>query len=178
VHYVGNQATRARDHFYGLREAKPDLVGFALFDRLTTPLQGGQPLRERMWTRREIENYLCSPEVLVSWAEASASTQGDGPLFASAWAEAMRESIRDVEHAMQTLGKGTPWSPDTKVSDDFLAPLFASFYSRLGLPNLMQKSDFHVLAHHVSTAQIDPELIRVLDEIAETAASAKVVPGE
>ena len=34
VRYVENKPQRARDHFYGLREAKRDLVGLALFDRL------------------------------------------------------------------------------------------------------------------------------------------------
>ncbi|MDP3937101.1 MAG: AAA family ATPase, partial [Deltaproteobacteria bacterium] len=34
VHYVGNQPREAQKHFYGLREAKPDLAGIALYDRL------------------------------------------------------------------------------------------------------------------------------------------------
>lgn len=32
VEYVGNQLSAAADHFHGLREAKPDLVAFGLFD--------------------------------------------------------------------------------------------------------------------------------------------------
>ena len=32
VHYVGNQPSKARDHFDGLREAKDDLLGVAIFD--------------------------------------------------------------------------------------------------------------------------------------------------
>jgi hypothetical protein len=40
----------------------------------------------------------------------------------------MEESIVEIEGAMETLGKGSPWSPDTKVSDDFLDPLFAAFF--------------------------------------------------
>ena len=35
VHYVAtNLPQKARDHFYGLREGKQDLVGVAIFDRL------------------------------------------------------------------------------------------------------------------------------------------------
>ena len=34
VHYVANQPRKAQDHFYGVREAKPDLVGIAIYDRL------------------------------------------------------------------------------------------------------------------------------------------------
>jgi hypothetical protein len=33
VHYVGNQANKARNHFYGLQEAKKDLKGILILDR-------------------------------------------------------------------------------------------------------------------------------------------------
>lgn len=46
VHYVFNQPVKARDHFYGLREAKADLRGFALYDRLDRPLPAPSALRE------------------------------------------------------------------------------------------------------------------------------------
>jgi hypothetical protein len=174
VHYVGgNVPSKARDHFRGLREALPELVGFALFDRLPQSLTHGEPLEERKWSKREIENYLCTREVLKAWAERTGSEQGGGPLFAAPWARAMDESIQEIEGAMQTLGKGSPWSADTKVSDDFLDPLFAVFFKRLGLPNTMRKTDYHVLARFVSKSQIDPEVREVLDSIVEVARAAR-----
>jgi energy-coupling factor transporter ATP-binding protein EcfA2 len=48
VHYVGNQPSKARDHFYGLREAKPDLIGCAIYDRIETRLSEDPSLREEM----------------------------------------------------------------------------------------------------------------------------------
>jgi hypothetical protein len=66
VHYVANQPGPARDHFYGLREAKSDLVGVALFDRLETALSSDPNLCQLMWRRREVENYLCSRPVLLA----------------------------------------------------------------------------------------------------------------
>ena len=45
VHYVGDQPGKARQHFYGLREAKPNLVGFCLFDRITSELHTHLELR-------------------------------------------------------------------------------------------------------------------------------------
>ncbi len=40
VHYVAtNLPTRARDHFHGIKEAKPDFIGLALFDRIDTELK-------------------------------------------------------------------------------------------------------------------------------------------
>lgn len=177
VHYAGNVPSKARDHFYGLREAKADLVGLALFDRLPAALHLGQPLEERMWARREVENYFCDRSVLISWTEAAASQQGEGPLFASSWIQSMEESIREVENAMQTLGKGSPWDADTKVSEDFLEPLFTTFYKRLNLPNLMSKSDYHVLARHLGKDQIDPEIVEVLDEIVSVVKRARPAKG-
>jgi hypothetical protein len=69
VHYLTtNLPARAREHFFGLQEAKPDLVGFALFDRIEKPLASGTPLTETMWQKREIESYLCQESVLLAYA--------------------------------------------------------------------------------------------------------------
>jgi len=53
--------------------------------------------------------------------------------------EAMRAAVAEVESALKTLGKGSPWSADIKAGDDFLTPLFETYYGKLGLPNLMAK---------------------------------------
>jgi hypothetical protein len=154
-----------------LREALPDLVGLALFDRLSQKLEREGALQERAWTRREIENYLCTRETLKAWA-AHAGGEQRGPLSASDWAGAMEESIGAIERAMETLGKGSPWEPDTKVSDDFLGPLFTDFFRRLGLPNTMNKSDYNVLARFVPEVQLGPEVRQVLDALVEVASRA------
>jgi hypothetical protein len=172
VHYVENKPQKAREHFYGLREARPDLQGFALFDRLQLVLDPNPTIRQRMWKRREIENYLCQRETLLLWAQGTAERQ-IGPLFRNSWQPAMEESIRQIESAMVTLGKGSPWSPDTKVSDEFLDPLFDQFFRVLGLPNLMRKTDYHDLAHHVPRSLIDPEVTEVLDDILRVYESAR-----
>jgi hypothetical protein len=39
VHYVRNRPESVYEHFYGLREAYPDLVGIAVFDRLEKKLE-------------------------------------------------------------------------------------------------------------------------------------------
>jgi len=81
VHYVENKPQRARDHFRGLREAKSDLVGIALFDRPEQNLGGGPGLMELMWRRREIENYLVREDVLLAYAESTPEELPEGPLF-------------------------------------------------------------------------------------------------
>jgi hypothetical protein len=177
VHYVENQPRKAQDHFYGLREAKQDLQGFALFDRLTLRLEERPHLEQRMWRRREIESYLCFPETLLGWAQAQGEQNG-GPDLARLWRDRMQESMARIEAAMQTLGKGSPWSPDTKVSDDFLDPLFENFFRSLDLPNLMRKTDYHTLARYVPRERIDPEVGEVLDQILAVCERAKPMAGQ
>ena len=167
VYYVGNQPQKARDHFYGLQEAKTDLVGFCIFDQMDHQLQTNPELREYKWKRREIENYIvCRKEVLIDWAEAEAERQTGGPLFSG---QLMSKTIVEIENALVTLGKGSPWSLDIKVSDDFLNPLFDAFFKKLGLENLMRKTNYHTLVQYVPAEQIDPEVSEVLDGILEIA---------
>jgi hypothetical protein len=176
VHYVENKPGKARDHFYGLREAKADLAGFALFDRFGLELEPNPHLRQWMWKRREIENYLCYPETLLAWTRAEAGRH-TGPLFSQTWTEQMERSIREIESAMGKLRKGSPWAPATKVSDDFLDPLFDDFFQALKLPNLMRKTDYHILAGHVPRDLIDSEVGDVLDGILAVCNSAQSLRG-
>jgi energy-coupling factor transporter ATP-binding protein EcfA2 len=183
VHYIQNQPIKARDHFRGLREAKNDLVGFTLCDRCPYPLQPTPELREYMWRRRELENYLCQPETLRAFAEADAHGDAPGPLFAGPESKRRRDvmnecivdnippaALRDPEH---------PWWRDTKASEDFLDPVFRTYLTRLGLPlSLMQKSNYHILAKFVSPEHLSPEIHEVLDAIVEQSQKATPVGQE
>lgn len=171
VHYVGNQPGQARAHFRGLREAKPDLMGIALFDRLDLTLHPDPDLVQYMWKSREIENYLCTRDTLLAFAASQACKQG-ADLWTAAWLAAMEEAVVKLESALGDLNKPSPWGPDLKVTDEFLDPLFKRFYERLQLPNLMPKTDYHTLAPFVSTA-LDPEVGQVLDKIVQTAERAR-----
>jgi putative AbiEii toxin of type IV toxin-antitoxin system len=173
VHYVGNDRMKAISHFHGLREAMSNLAAFALFDR-GKDLPQHKGLTMYMWKRREIENYLCTRETLLTWAREGAAGS-PAPLFGPHWSAVMEESIREIEVALGTLGRPSPWSSDAKVSDDFLAPVFKAFYSKLQLPNLMEKSNYHQLARFVPVGEIDPEVRVVLDLIVETARKAQPV---
>nr|VFJ50242.1 MAG: Predicted ATPase [Candidatus Kentron sp. FW] len=132
VHYVStNLPHKAREHFSALQEAKPDLRGIALFDRLDKQLPQDPDLTVLTWRQREIENYLCRKEVLINYAQPVSSRDnqtGNQPdLFEVEDAEkrkqAMEEAITEVSAALETLGRD-PWSADIKVSDEFLKPLF------------------------------------------------------
>jgi hypothetical protein len=63
------------------------------------------------------------------------------------------------------------------MSDDFLDRVFESFFKKLGLPNLMRKTDYHVLADFITKQQIDSEVVLVLDDIVNTHRAAKPLVG-
>lgn len=172
VHYVSNQPRRAQDHFYGLREAKADLFGLAIYDRLDQTTPSDLQLNHLMWQQRELENYLCDRETLLAFAESVGRVQ-EGELFISRWQDAMEEAIFEIEAALVALSKPSPWGPDIKASDEFLDPLFKRFYDKLGLRVLMQKKDYHTLATHVPRACIDNEIGEKLDMIVQTAGRAQ-----
>ena len=179
VCYVRNQPVLAETHFFGLREALPELRGFALFDHLEIELADNPFLKRLMWKRREIENYFCTEKTLEAYARKSSDELEQMPLFATSEANrranAMRDSIEEVGRALQTLGKGSPWDVDTKVSDDFLTPLFSAYFDKIDLPNLMLKRDYYELADCVPEVEIDPEIGEKLDMIAEAAEAATPV---
>jgi ABC-type molybdenum transport system ATPase subunit/photorepair protein PhrA len=172
VHYVANQPPKAQAHFYGLREAKLDLVGLAIYDRLATPPPADPRLIQHTWRRREVESYLCQEATLLAWAEAQGRAQV-GDLFAAAWRDAMQTAICEIRSALAALGKPAPDSPDLKASDDFLDPLFRKFYEALKLPDLMRKTDYHTLAPYVPTDALDSEVCEKLDAIVEVASRAQ-----
>jgi energy-coupling factor transporter ATP-binding protein EcfA2 len=172
VHYVANQPAKAREHFYGIREAKPDLIGIAVYDRLERQPPAEPQFRQIMWRRRELENYLCTRETLLAFATAKGQEQ-QGEMFGGSWSAVMEETIQEIESALAALGKPSPWGSDLKASDDFLDPLFRKFYQKLGLPNLMRKTDYHTLAPFVPAAAIDNEIREVLDAIVQTVNQAR-----
>ena len=177
VHYIRNQPQEVLRHFHGLREATPKLRGVAIFDRLEQEIPAINGVECLEWRRREIENYLCYIETLFEYAKATSQVDSIGPLFAAGEAsrrmKAMEEAIEEVTRAMETFGKGSPWDVNTKVSDDFLDPLFRSYFRRLGLYNVMAKKNFHELAYFVPEDKIDPEVKEKLDALVKVANSAK-----
>jgi hypothetical protein len=177
VRYVGNQPAEVRKHFHGLREAVPNLKGIAIFDRLDQELPQDLGAEGMTWQRKEIENYLCYKETLETYARETAIQEAPGPLFSPGEAnrrvQAMQEAIEDVTNALETLGKGTPWDANTKVSDDFLTPVFQKYFEKLRLPKLMAKKNFHELAEYVPVEKIDREVREKLDAIARVAQTAK-----
>ena len=174
ANFISNQPSKAREHFYALREAKPDLVGFALFDRLTVKLNDEPSSVQRMLKRREIENYLLDIDTLRHWAKDE-GVRLEGELFANSWETLMSELIDQVDEARKTLGMTDSSSPDIKATDEFLDPVFKKFYESKGLPVLMRKTDYHILVPYFPNERIDPEIVDVLDQIVSVASQANPI---
>jgi len=177
VFYLGNNKPQeARDHFQGLREAKPDLKGCALFDRLDKELHTGSALAERMWHRREIENYIVTPESLQAYAQIGLRSDDlVDEAERKTRLEELNICIDELVRALRVTNKPDPWGPDIKVTDDFLDPLFRLYYQHLGTPQKTFKRDYHELADVIPIEQIAPEVSEVLDLILDT--SAHATPG-
>ncbi len=174
VKYVEtNLPQRARDHFNGLREAKTDLVGIAIFDRLDKELQSAWPLVEMMWRRREIENYFCTEDVLLAYARHDLP---EDDLFGYAERQnrekAMRDAIAEVSKLLE-IDEQSPWSPDVKASDEVLARIFKLFFKKLSLPLQLRKSEYHKLASLMRAEDLDTEISEKLDAIVTLARKAK-----
>ncbi len=168
-----NLPQKARDNFYALREAMPSLVGIAIFDRLDKTLQSGQPLVELMWQRREIENYFCTEDVLLAYAQSNLPDDLLGHAQKQHATDMMRESIAEVSRALKTLSKGSPWSHDLKVTDDFLDPLFKAFSEKMKTPLVLRKNEYHKLVEFMPASKIGSEVNTMLDAIVTVAKQAQ-----
>ena len=176
VHYVStNLPQKAREHFFGLREALPDLHGIAIFDRLDKNLDANSDLVELMWSRREIENYFCTEGVLLAWVRHDQPDDLFGQAEFEKREPLMREAMAEVTRALE-LDERTPWSHDVKATDEVLDRVFRAFFKKLELPLTFRKSDYHVLAKLALKDNIDPEITEKLDAIVEVADRVQARP--
>jgi hypothetical protein len=173
---IGNIPSKGREHFYALREAKPDLVAFLLVDSDVSDLQKGPALAEMKWERHEIENYICQPATLESFAREVGAQVAGGPLLEEssidAAVTAMREAVRDrvIPAAFRDLND--PWWRTVKASDEFLDLVFPDFYKRIGQYMEMRKADYYRLVPYVPDNLVADEVKLALDRIFEVAEKA------
>jgi len=174
LHTVGNSVAESKKHFSALHEAYPKLAAIAIFDRFEPQynLQTDPRFEITCWKKREIENYFCTENILMKYADGKNDNRD---LFSLAQKndkiKAMRTSIDEMTQALTTLGKN-PWSDDIKATDEFLDRLFENYFNKLSQPCTFTKGSYHELASLVSKEDIDPEIIEKLDAIVKIAKSA------
>lgn len=172
AHYVGNQPDNVRRHFHGLREAKRDLVGVALFDRLDRPLPVDLGAIGLMWERREIENYLGLPDVLEAYARHDLPDDLFGRAEAEKRIHIMNQIIHDQIPPVALRDQRHEWWSRTKATDEILDPIFRAYFEQLKLPNLLLKRDYHQLAALVQHGDLDAEVGEKLNAIVSVARRA------
>ena len=172
VRYVGDRPVKARKHFHGLREAKPDLAGYALFDNLGAgprTREASPSLVEHMWPRREFENYLAPAKTLIEYARQEGEKAAGGPLFeeaeAARWTGAMERAITEHTPPIARRDPDNRFWFTTKVSDDLLPQVLDSFFHETKAPNLLRKADYHRLVGFLDPSDIHEDVIAVLDSI-------------
>ncbi|MBI5331867.1 MAG: AAA family ATPase [Betaproteobacteria bacterium] len=176
VHYLNcNVPNVARDHFNAIKEARPDVLGLAIFDRLQRATSSPDGLQELQWQRREIENYFATPEMLLAFAKGGDLSQLDLIELTESEkrVEAMRFAINQVEQATQILGEDL-WSPDRKASEQVLPPIFARYLDQcpdVRVPS--GKGDYYKLISYQPLHDIESEVSKVLDAIAEVHGQAR-----
>lgn len=186
VHYVGDNPSNARSHFYGLREAKSELVGYALFDRLSqSDLRMEGDLREHMWSRREIENYLLPTKTLPRYARQSGIASVRSPsidhrdltLFegpeGERWQYSMERAIQNFTPPVALRNLEHQFWIDTKMSDNFLKPVLKTFFTEMSLPILLRKKNYYRLVDYLDPSEIHGDVVEVLDGIATQANRAQ-----
>jgi hypothetical protein len=176
---TGNRVTDGRKHFYALVEAKPDLVAFLLVDNDAAEPKSTPAMIEMKWQRREIENYICQPATLESFAREVGRQSAGGPLLEQAMVEqavaAMRAAVQDRAIPAALRDADDPWWRTVKASDEFLDLVFPDFYRRMGLYMDMRKADYHQLVIHIPEELISDEVRLALDRISEVAMNAHPV---
>jgi len=176
--YIGNVPSQGREHFAGLKAAYPALRGVLLIDHTEKELQSG-PLKEKMWRRREIENYLLVPKAILRFCAQVVKDalgkdpkgKGSLPLFGKP------EEVRDLFKRISRISdeefdapfKDSPFLLDTKASELILEPFFKAFYKMIAEYNMMEKSASYRIAEVMEKDEIHPEVVEKLDDIAQLA---------
>jgi AAA15 family ATPase/GTPase len=154
---VGNDVSKVRSHFDALKKFIPSLKGYAIFDNLRRQIDNGQlGLHIKQWKRNEIENYLPLPQTLLSF--------GDTQTFGAIWQNRFKKIVEEnIPPAAITDLNNNFWVT-TKISDDFLTPLFEKFFDEAGMHRgIMDKSKYYQLVEYANPRLLDNELIDTIN---------------
>jgi ABC-type lipoprotein export system ATPase subunit len=165
VKYIANQPNKASEHFFGLKEGIPSLMGFALFDHLGRELPPSFKLDNHQWRKNEIENYIVNKDVLLRFVRGEPRDDLIERALSQEREEAFMKALADLEAALATLGKPSVYSDNVKASTEVLEPLFKNYARIRGVQNSLSKSDFFEIAASMKPDEIDGEVVTVLDAL-------------
>ena len=150
----GNCLKDAKDHFFAIRAAFPDIRALCLLDGdnkeepdKETTKAGLQILR---WQRYEIENYLLIPSAIKRFLKNDPSHE-----------QKVDEEFKKQIPAYTDPFGNIPELTCVKASSEFLVP----FFEKIGLNTT--KGELYQLAAKMTLDEIHPEVKEKLDAIAE-----------
>ncbi len=168
VRYLGcNEPSEAKKHFYAVREANETLRGIALFDRLHKDVSEDPNLVILSWKKREIENYFAYPEVILRYLQNKPDPATEDMITL------MNECLVDAIPPRAYRNRNDRWWSETKMSDDFLEPLFVEFFKKSGQKVHLSKGGYYEIARYLNPDEIEPEVIEKLDAIYANASNLK-----
>jgi len=155
----GNIPAEAFKRFQAIKLIEPELKGICLFDRIGRNYNDDDPMLVMEWKKREFENYFCTPEVLIRWADSKANT-----LFTSNYVEIMNQVIQDFTAPQYLKNRDDNWWNNEKIGD-WADNIFREFSIRVEQQLMMRKSNFHEMIPFLKTEEINKEIIEKLDAI-------------
>jgi hypothetical protein len=126
-----------------------------------------------MWTRKEIENYLFIPEVLIKFVKNSEAQEAID-LFS------IHEQKDKAAIMQKSLAKIIPQIARENPDDEYwihshaseqIERIFKEYYRMLDIPNQMNKNKLFFLAELMTPEQIHNEVKEKLDLILDIASS-------
>ena len=161
-----NDPTQARSHFTGLKDAKPDLIGIALYDNIQFSIGDLKGLNETKWKKNEIENYFFSRQVMLSWAIVIVSNDLFGTSEANQRKEAMENALDDVLPGVAKRDENDSYWSDVKASIE-IEKILKAFYKYMGYRGNSSKRNYVDLIDYLPMEKIDPEVSEKLYFILE-----------
>jgi hypothetical protein len=178
----GGFGVTPQQHFNGLRNLLPQLMGLAILDNdgrnRASDLQG--PLKISYWKRYEAENYFVTPDVLRSYALAH---YADLDLFSgfqteidAVLDELLLEQLFDSVLAdFEAWKQASPeiarvlWEAKTerRKLSTFAEDFFRKLAEKLGGQMLLKKGELHRLVPNTQPRNIAPEVREKLDLLLE-----------
>jgi len=165
----GNVIKDARKHFFGLKKVCTDLKGCIIFDRTEgIKTQDSEYLKEIIWQRREIENYLLNANAIERFCDTYIIPRNYQYNLLSS-SVSVEEILKRylVQIAIQEPFGEHPQLMNSKASDEILVPFFKDFYTQAIKYNDMPKSSLYRLAEVFKPEEIHPEVKKVLDILVE-----------
>lgn len=167
-----NDPSQARNHFTGLKAAKPDLSGIAIYDNIQFTIGGLIGLAETKWQKNEIENYFYSTDVLINWAKGIVSQDLFGLSEAKQREEAMMKALDDVLPGAAKRDKDDSYWSEVKASTE-IEKVLKAYYKYMGHPGNSSKAKFVDLLDYLDKDNIDNEVKQKLDFIFDSIPSVK-----